>query len=112
MDLRSRLEGLNHAALVEAVYLCGRYLSHGLTPGTFQHQLDVDVRTRYREQSAAAVLDVMSAIEAEEGALVAELSPAVRSTYVDQLSEYLWDRSEAATDAVDVGRALASMSDR
>jgi hypothetical protein len=110
MDFRTSLQGLDHAALVETVYLCGRYLSHGLTPETFQHQLDVDVRTYHREKSSAAVLSIMSAIEAEEGRQIDKIDANKRSFYADQLGNYLWEDQEPAADEADVDRALASMT--
>lgn len=110
MDFHNRLASLNHPAKVEVVYLCGRYLSHGLDEAGFRSQLDVDVMTRYKDQSAAVVLEIMSDIEAKEGKPIADLAPRLRWDYADEIGEAAWGDEDYQVDEDEADQASPSMS--
>lgn len=107
VDASERLKKLSRPVRVEVVYLVGRYLTHGLKKDTFLRQLEADVRTRHREQSVGAVLDIIAGIERIEGAEISDLPMGTRFNYATNLDDALWQDIDAETNYAKVNDALA-----
>jgi hypothetical protein len=116
MNFEKRLEGLPRPLLVEAVYLAGRYLTHGLTEDVFLRQLQSDVKTAYSDRSVKLVLELMSEIQTSEGVDIQKMPMSKRFALASELNDALWaDLALQQTDAnvkVKVESALADLRTR
>lgn len=109
MNIQKYLDDLPRPVRVEAAYLAGRYLTHGLSADRFHRQLSADVKMEYTDQAAAAVGAIIAEIERIEGAPIPALPKVKRLTWASERGGALLADIRQRTDGFDVQEALAEL---
>jgi hypothetical protein len=109
MNVEAILAGLARPALVESVYLVGRYLSHRLTRDVFLRQLQADIDAPDRDDAVATALLIVRDIERQEGAPIEDLPEETRASYANLLDEVLRKHVEPSMDTAEVDEVLSEL---
>ena len=110
MNIDKHLIGLARPALIETIYLAGRYLTHRLTKDSFLRQLKADVETPDRKKAVPVVLDIVKEIEKREGAAIEDLPGEKRFSYAEKLDDILHRRIASSAEATDVAEVDETLS--
>jgi len=85
--LRQALGDQSRDVAIEAVYQTGIILRHALNKEEFLARTKIQTKMPYQEFAIERVLDMVDALEREEGSAVEELPSDVRDAYIRRLGE-------------------------